>query len=728
MNLAPDTITTEAQRKTELLLLDYLRSTNPHVYALWKYHPDKDKDDSSFSAASSSSSPDANRGAGSDDHDDERASASSSSAGPTLTDPFVCEWPRFHRAAHVRFLMENLNAAPQGMSGLYPSRPWIVYWALQAADVLSVMENEVLHRTPPSAIVAFLHSCLSIDHTCQAEVNGRLAVAAKSTSKAGEVKATHTTGTLAGSRTTSVIPASDSDDATSATFMPLEGTAEVIDGPSRPVIGFAGGARHQEPHIASSYAACCALAILSWYEDGASLRQLPRAAIKRWLLTLRNEDGSFRVHGGGESDIRASYCAAVMTTLLGLDDPETFDGEASRREFVDDVRDAPVLTVQTARFVAACQTHEGGFTCSATASEAHGAYTQCGLAALLLMKQPHMVHQTSLRRWLAARQLNCEGGFNGRTNKLVDSCYSYWIGASHVLLRTVEAYTKCFTEVPNTPSGNEGSTEANEDGGTEDDDSSPSSRCLRAREVLLLDHAQLLDVKMIHASADDAWDHAEGEYLTRLDMVDQFLGADDEVLRSAEGKKAANTALYERLLETQLAAERSSNGDGDAAAGDVQGSLEAWRARQAFLYADVGDFYFNQRKLQDYVLRCCQDPEIGGLMDKPGTAHDGYHTCYSLSGMSAAQNLQYRTHATAATVAAYTSPYLGRAFARSYLPARESSSMRSSNEASYGVVLDLSSTSAAAESMILQTTNPIFNIHQSRVLSALRVWSAKTFV
>ncbi|CBZ27967.1 farnesyltransferase beta subunit [Leishmania mexicana MHOM/GT/2001/U1103] len=712
MNLAPDTITIEAQRNTELLLLEYLRSTNPHIYALWQRHPDKDKDASSSSAASSSDT----RSAGGSD--DGGANASSGSAVSTLTEPFNYAEPRFHRAAHVHFLMENLSVTPQGFSSLYPSRPWIVYWALQAADVLSAMESEVLHRTPPSAIVAFLHSCLCIDHTCQAEVNNRLPAATKSASEAQEVKDTHVTGTLLRS----------SADATSATLMPpVEDAAEVAEGPSRPVMGFAGGATHQEPHIASSYAACCALAMLSWYDDGAPLRQLPRAAIKRWLLTLRNEDGSFRVHGGGESDIRASYCAAVITTLLGLDDPTTFDGEAGRREFVDDVRDVLVLTLQTARFVAACQTHEGGFTCSPTASEAHGAYTQCGLAALLLMKQPHMVHQASLRRWLAARQLNCEGGFNGRTNKLVDSCYSHWIGASHVLLRTVEAYTKCFAEVPLTHAGNGDATGAGEKGGREDVDSASPARCLRAREVVLLDHAQLLDAEMIHASSNDAWDRAESEHLTQLDVVDQFLGVDDAVLRSAEGKRAAVAALYEGLLESHLAAARGCDGNGDAAAGDVQGSLEAWRARQAFLYADVGDFYFNQRKLQDYVLRCCQDSEIGGLMDKPRTAHDGYHTCYSLSGLSAAQNLQYRTHATAAN-AAYPSTYLERAFARSYLPGRESGNTSGNEEGSCGVVLSLPSTSAAAESMLLRTTNPIFNIHQSRVLSALRTWSVKAFV
>lgn len=30
--------------------------------------------------------------------------------------------------------------------------------------------------------------------------------------------------------------------------------------------------------------------------------------------------------------------------------------------------------------------------------------------------------------WLSARQYSPEGGFAGRTNKLVDACYSHWVG------------------------------------------------------------------------------------------------------------------------------------------------------------------------------------------------------------------------------------------------------------------------------------------------------------
>ncbi|KPA86920.1 farnesyltransferase beta subunit [Leptomonas pyrrhocoris] len=718
MNLAPETTTIEAQRSTELLLLDHLRSTNPHLYALWCDHPDHNKSgDDSESTTGSATENDASPSPAS--MKEQRQAAAAATAGTT---PFHYAEAQLHRAAHVAYASTHIQNLPNTLQGMYPSRPWVAYWCLQAVDLLGAVETDLLPRTPAADIAAFLYSCLSRDTTCEAELNAAAVLAEDSTQKS--------------------TPTGEGDERKIG-----YSAATVADGAERPAIGFAGGPVHQLPHLAASYAACCALAVLSVYDKGAAIRRLPRAAIKRWLLTLRNEDGSFRVHGGGESDIRASYCVAVITSLLCLDDPSTFDlarcrravedddienaddadaGAAFRapREYVEDVQYEPVLTLQTARFVAACQTHEGGFTCASTASEAHGAYTQCGLAALLLMKQPNLLHQSSLRRWLAARQLNCEGGFSGRTNKLVDSCYSHWIGASHVLLRAVEAYTKCFPARTEEERNTRGS--AAEDGEEAEKAAvDASSAYLLAKEVVLLDHAQLLDAKLIQTTETAAWDRAEADHSRRVDLVDQFLGADDDCLRAASAKRSAWSALYDDILKAHDPASASPAAQSEAAKDIPDERVRTFHRRQAFLYADVGDYYFNQRKLQDYVLRCCQDAGVGGLMDKPGTAHDTYHTCYSLSGMSAAQNLQYLTHATASVAkdeaaSPLSSPsYLARAFAQSYLPMRRVTG-------SYGVVLDIPGPSPAAEASVLRTTSPIFNIHQSAVLSAWRVWGLKS--
>jgi protein farnesyltransferase subunit beta len=43
-----------------------------------------------------------------------------------------------------------------------------------------------------------------------------------------------------------------------------------------------------------------------------------------------------------------------------------------------------------------------------------------------------------LKRWLSARQIGAEGGFNGRTCKLVDACYAFWQGGTYACLPALE--------------------------------------------------------------------------------------------------------------------------------------------------------------------------------------------------------------------------------------------------------------------------------------------------
>lgn len=50
------------------------------------------------------------------------------------------------------------------------------------------------------------------------------------------------------------------------------------------------------------------------------------------------------------------------------------------------------------------------------------------MAALALMGRLQDVDVSRLMDWMSQRQVQF-GGFNGRTNKLIDSCYSFWVGA-----------------------------------------------------------------------------------------------------------------------------------------------------------------------------------------------------------------------------------------------------------------------------------------------------------
>lgn len=41
------------------------------------------------------------------------------------------------------------------------------------------------------------------------------------------------------------------------------------------------------------------------------------------------------------------------------------------------------------------------------------------------------------QRWLVNKQMRLEGGFQGRTNKLVDACYSFWQGGAFSLIHAI---------------------------------------------------------------------------------------------------------------------------------------------------------------------------------------------------------------------------------------------------------------------------------------------------
>lgn len=69
-------------------------------------------------------------------------------------------------------------------------------------------------------------------------------------------------------------------------------------------------------------------------------------------------------------------------------------------------------------------------------AEAQGGSTYCGLAAIVLMNKLKDVDDELLQKledWCMKRQVH---GYQGRTNKDADSCYSFWIGGSLSLLHS----------------------------------------------------------------------------------------------------------------------------------------------------------------------------------------------------------------------------------------------------------------------------------------------------
>lgn len=81
------------------------------------------------------------------------------------------------------------------------------------------------------------------------------------------------------------------------------------------------------------------------------------------------------MHVGGEVDIRGAYCSAAVAVLTNIMDVELFD--------------------KTAEWIVSCQTYEGGFA-SCRDSEAHGGYSYCGVAALVLLGRQQLCDTKSL--------------------------------------------------------------------------------------------------------------------------------------------------------------------------------------------------------------------------------------------------------------------------------------------------------------------------------------------
>ncbi|KAG5915146.1 hypothetical protein E4U42_000117 [Claviceps africana] len=165
--------------------------------------------------------------------------------------------------------------------------------------------------------------------------------------------------------------------------------------------GFGGGFG-QTSHLATTYPIVLSLALVGGTD---AYEVIDRRSMWKWLCSLKQPDGAFQMAVGGEKDVSAGH-----TDLFG----------------------------GLADWVRRCQTYEGGVS-AAPGFEAHGAYAFCALACLAILDSPHraipeFLDVPRLLSWLSSRQHAPEGGFSGRTNKLVDGCYSHWVGGCWPLI------------------------------------------------------------------------------------------------------------------------------------------------------------------------------------------------------------------------------------------------------------------------------------------------------
>ncbi|KAI9083382.1 hypothetical protein K1719_034596 [Acacia pycnantha] len=168
-------------------------------------------------------------------------------------------------------------------------------------------------------------------------------------------------------------------------------------------------------HLASTY---CALAILKIV--GYKLSNNDFEPLLTSMRNLQQPDGSFMpIHTGAERDLRFVYCAAAISFMLN-------DWSGMDKEKAKD-------------YILHCQSYDGGFGLVPCA-ESHGGATYCAIASLRLMgfleddllkssATSSVIDVPLLLDWLVQR-LGTDGGFQGRPNKVSDTCYAFWIGAA----------------------------------------------------------------------------------------------------------------------------------------------------------------------------------------------------------------------------------------------------------------------------------------------------------
>jgi protein farnesyltransferase subunit beta len=292
---------------------------------------------------------------------------------------------REKHALYLKQVWERPLKAP--FVSLDSSRPWILYWCLHGYDLLLQRKNDKKSLVTPqqgSNMIATLQDCWQAYHTTD-------------------------------------IPGIVRDD-DPLYFQKHPEDADSVE--TQYYCGGFGGGPGQLAHAATTYAAVLALCILAtddfdhdndddhYSVVAQEMLATIRIPLYRWMASLQESHGGYRMHHDGEVDVRATYTIVCCARLLDMMPPHCV---LRRRQVID--------------FCVSCQTYEGGMG-GEPFSEAHGGYTFCGVAALQLMGALDQVDVHALLGWLARRQMGYEGGFSGRSNKLVDGCYSFWQGGA----------------------------------------------------------------------------------------------------------------------------------------------------------------------------------------------------------------------------------------------------------------------------------------------------------
>jgi protein farnesyltransferase subunit beta len=159
-------------------------------------------------------------------------------------------------------------------------------------------------------------------------------------------------------------------------------------------------------HMVTSYAGITGIALIG---TDAAYELIDRQAAYRALIECKLPNGAFMTCRGQEHDVRSTFAATIVADVLNIL--------------------TPAFIENTAAYVLSCQSYDGGLS-PRPGLESHGGYVHCGVGIMKILGRLDDLNLPRLARWIATMQLEYSGGFCGRAHKLVDSCYSWWIGAA----------------------------------------------------------------------------------------------------------------------------------------------------------------------------------------------------------------------------------------------------------------------------------------------------------
>lgn len=172
---------------------------------------------------------------------------------------------------------------------------------------------------------------------------------------------------------------------------------------------------------------CSAVQILAMIDGFDELDdRLPggREKVADFIASLQQSNGTFAGDKWGETDSRFLFCALLALSLLHKL-PHQRPNET------------PIIDLKAAMdFIKSCQNFDGAFGI-APGAESHSGQVYTCVGALTLGGELGSYlgeeGKDRLGAWLSERQL-ASGGLNGRPEKLVDVCYSWWVLTSMAMI------------------------------------------------------------------------------------------------------------------------------------------------------------------------------------------------------------------------------------------------------------------------------------------------------